>query len=117
MEDLYISLLQVSSARPTINDVFSFAGMKQLVNTIDTEPDPLSTRWLNAFVGRIFLSLNQTSQIEDVSTAVLRLGGEVETDWQKIIDKIKLKLTKVQRPAWLGEIVIDEVHVGKTPPM
>jgi hypothetical protein len=67
MEDLYISLIQVSSTHPTITDVFSFAGMKQLVNTIDKEPDPLSTRWLNAFVGRIFLSINQTRQIETVS--------------------------------------------------
>lgn len=67
MEDLYIALVQVSASHPTITDVFSFAGMKQLVNTIDTEPDPLSTRWLNAFVGRIFLSLNQTRQIENVS--------------------------------------------------
>jgi hypothetical protein len=67
MEDLYIALIQVSATRPSIRDVFSFAGMKQLVNTIDTEPDPLSTRWLNAFIGRIFLSVNQTRQIENVS--------------------------------------------------
>lgn len=74
MEDLYISLIQVSAAQVSYSNVFSSAGMKQLVDTIDSEPDPLSTRWLNALFGRVFLSLNQTRQLEEVSHARTSLG-------------------------------------------
>lgn len=68
MEDWYIALLQASSQRPTTADVYSVSDMRALVDTIDTEPDPIPMRWLNAMVGRMFFGLYKTEAVEQVCT-------------------------------------------------
>jgi hypothetical protein len=67
MEDWYLALLQVSVVRPTTTDVFSTADMRALVDTIDTEPDPIPMRWFNAMFGRVFFGLYRTAALEEVS--------------------------------------------------
>ncbi|KIR29806.1 endoplasmic reticulum protein [Cryptococcus deuterogattii LA55] len=64
MEDWYMALLQVSSHPPTFDDVFSIKDMKNMVDTIDTEPDPIPMRWFNAFVGRVFFGFYRTEAFE-----------------------------------------------------
>lgn len=66
-EDWYLALTAVSAVAPTTNEVFSERDMQVLVDTIDTEPDPIPMRWLNAFVGRIFFGLYRTEALEQVS--------------------------------------------------
>ena len=66
MEDWYIALVQASSLRPTTSDVYSVSDMRALVNTIDTEPDPIPMRWLNAMLGRMFFGLYRTEALEQV---------------------------------------------------
>ena len=66
MEDWYIALLQVSSQKATTADVYSLSDMRALVDTIDTEPDPIPMRWLNAMIGRVFFGIYRTEAIEQV---------------------------------------------------
>lgn len=66
MEDWYLALVQASSAKHTIEDVFSASDMHVLVNTIDTEPDPIPMRWLNAMLGRMFFGVYRTQALEQV---------------------------------------------------
>ena len=67
MEDWYIALVQASSLSPDTSSVYSIADMRALVDTIDTEPDPIPMRWLNALLGRIFFGLYRTEALEQVS--------------------------------------------------
>lgn len=71
MEDWYIALLQVSSRPPTFDDVFSSRDMQNMVDTIDTEPDPIPMRWFNAFMGRVFFGYYRTEVFEQVSVQKL----------------------------------------------
>jgi hypothetical protein len=67
MEDWYIALLQASALKPTTSKVYSVSDMRALVDTIDTEPDPIPMRWLNAMLGRVFFGVYKTEAIEQVS--------------------------------------------------
>ncbi|WVQ65855.1 uncharacterized protein L199_004033 [Kwoniella botswanensis] len=101
MEDWYLALLEASSqaAQAKTSEVFESRDMQALVDTIDTEPDPIPMRWFNAMLGRIFFSLCRTEALE-----------------QFIIAKMMKKLTRVNRPSFLGPIVVREVNVGTSPP-
>ncbi|WWD18383.1 hypothetical protein CI109_102833 [Kwoniella shandongensis] len=99
MEDWYIALVQASMQAPTTSEVFTPSDMQSLVDTIDTEPDPIPMRWFNAFLGRVFFALYKTEAFE-----------------QFIIGKIMKKLVRVPRPGFLGPIVVREVNVGTSPP-
>ncbi|WVR06287.1 hypothetical protein IAU60_003317 [Kwoniella sp. DSM 27419] len=100
MEDWYIGLLTVSSQSPTTDHIYDQHNMRVLVDTIDTEPDPIPMRWFNAMLGRVFFALYKTDALE-----------------QFIIGKIMKKLKKVNRPSFLGPIVVSEVNVGTTAPI
>lgn len=67
MEDWYLALTAASALQPTITEVFSENDMQALVDTIDTEPDPIPMRWLNAMLGRMFFGLYRTEALEQVS--------------------------------------------------
>lgn len=64
LEDWYIALLQASSSKSDTKKVFSTGDMQALVDTIDTEPDPIPMRWLNAVLARVFFGLYRTEALE-----------------------------------------------------
>jgi hypothetical protein len=70
MEDWYLALTQASALRPDIDGIFSKSDMQALVDTIDTEPDPIPMRWLNAIIGRLFFGVYRTQALEQVSELV-----------------------------------------------
>ena len=119
LEDWYLALVQASAAHANTDDVFSQSDMQNLVDTIDTEPDPIPMRWLNAMFGRIFFGVYRTELLEQVCVQTRpaicqRIGSQF---MQFIIKKIMKKLSKVPRPSFLGPIVVREVNVGTFPPM
>lgn len=67
MEDWYLALVQVSAQKPTFHEVWHPSHMRSLVDTIDTEPDPIPLRWLNAMIGRMFFSVYKTEALEAVN--------------------------------------------------
>ena len=115
--------MEASAVRPTTADVYSIFDMKALVDTIDTEPDPIPMRWLNAMLGRVFFGLYRTEALEQVrfpscrGMGLSRYQGGVADENQFIISKIMKKLSKVPRPSFLSPIIVREVNVGTFPPM
>lgn len=124
MEDWYHALLQASllpdSNLPTkqpdrgpfdplqrtfgrlddpIGPTFSREDMASLLVSLDSLPDPLPLRWLNALVGRIFFSVYRTAWLEDY-----------------IISKMMKKINRVKTPGFLGDIKVEQVDVGRRAP-
>ncbi|OAV89269.1 hypothetical protein PTTG_08918 [Puccinia triticina 1-1 BBBD Race 1] len=79
--------------------LFDSQDMAKLLEGIDQQPDPIPMRWMNAMLGRLFLSSYRTHALEN---------------W--IIDRIMKKLAKVQTPTFLSAINVREVNVGSTTP-
>ncbi|KAA1139090.1 hypothetical protein PGTUg99_035787 [Puccinia graminis f. sp. tritici] len=79
--------------------LFDSEDMAKLLEGIDQQPDPIPMRWMNAMLGRLFLSSYRTHALEN---------------W--IIDRIMKKLAKVQTPTFLSGIKVREVNVGSTTP-
>ncbi len=82
-----------------IGSTFSQHDMASLLVSLDSLPDPLPLRWLNALVGRIFFSVYRTAWLENY-----------------IISKMMKKINRVKTPGFLGDIKVVEVDVGRRAP-
>lgn len=71
-----------------------------LIQNLNSTEGQLTTKWLNAFIGRLFLSLQQTNTLNDL-----------------LREKLYKKLTKINTPGFLDDFVIEEVDVGHAAPM
>lgn len=71
-----------------------------LVQAIHSTEDQLTTQWLNALLGRLFLSLQRTETLKDF-----------------IYGRLYKKLTKINKPGFLDDFVIEKVDVGNSAPM
>ncbi|CAO1631925.1 unnamed protein product [Jaminaea pallidilutea] len=106
-EDWYHALIHASLSpknkedphRDPIGPVFDVSDMQSLLTSLDSLPDPIPLRWLNAMVGRIFYSIYRTAWLE-----------------QYITRKLMKKISRVRTPGFLSDIRVKEVHVGNTPP-
>lgn len=104
-EDFYFSLLR--------NQEQAFAGQNlapkpqrfevkniiSLVQKLHSSEEHLQTRWLNAFIGRIFLGIYKTKDIENL-----------------IREKITKKISRVNRPSFLSKITIQSIDTGDSAP-
>ena len=77
--------MEASAIRPTTADVYSIIDMKALVDTIDTEPDPIPMRWLNAMLGRVFFGLYRTEALEQVRFPLCRDRGPSRNEGRSLI--------------------------------
>lgn len=73
--------------------------MRQLREAIDSEPDPIPMRWLNAMFGRIFLGVNRTQWLQDFITT-----------------KIQKKLSRVELSPKLSPLIVTAVSFSSPPP-
>jgi hypothetical protein len=103
-EDWYLSLLlsslSISSEKPNLFPTIPSSSLQTLLLSIDKPIDSLHSRWLNSFIGRIFLSLHKTKWMED---------------WFRI--KMMKKLNRVKKPSFLSNVQVDSVLVGDTFPI
>ncbi|KAK9768450.1 hypothetical protein K7432_000926 [Basidiobolus ranarum] len=106
-EDWYLGLLKASRIKKNPSEPgiernttdFDHAAIYQLIRTVHSDEHHLQTQWLNAFLGRIFLSIYKTQSIKDY-----------------FIRKIVLKSSKVKKPSFLGDIAVRDLHVGDSMP-
>ena len=82
-----------------VGPIFSVMDMTKLLASLDTVPDPIPLRWLNAMLGRIFFSIYRTAWLEDYVTS-----------------KLMKKISRVKTPSFLSDVKVREVDLGRTPP-
>lgn len=104
-EDFYFALLQNQEARsdapesPPRPQRYDIKHMITLVQKLHSSEEQLQTRWINGLIGRLFLALYKTEQVENFI-------------WKKITKKI----ARVKKPAFLSGIVLRKVDMGEGAP-
>ncbi|KAI2620554.1 hypothetical protein GGR54DRAFT_104572 [Hypoxylon sp. NC1633] len=104
-EDFYFALLRNQGQTFTDQNMapkpqrFEVKNIISLVQKLHSSEDHLQTRWLNAFIGRIFLGIYKTKDIENF-----------------IREKITKKISRVKRPSFLTRITIQGIDTGDSAP-
>jgi hypothetical protein len=104
-EDFYFALLRnqeqtLGSDRKAPNPLqFKIQNIINLVQKLHSSEDQRETRWLNALLGRIFLGVYQTKDLENFI--------------RKMITK---KISRVKRPSFLSGISLRRVDTGDAAP-
>ncbi|AMD18805.1 HBL097Cp [Eremothecium sinecaudum] len=71
-----------------------------LIQIVHSTEGQFSTKWLNALINRLFLSLQQTEMLNNL-----------------LKDKIHKKLTKINKPGFLDDFHIEHIDVGTLAPI
>jgi hypothetical protein len=105
-EDFYHAMLQSqdhrghSSRSPPAPLKFDTPDMVKLVQQLHASEENLNTRWINALIGRLFLALYKTDDVE-----------------RFIWTKITKKIARVPKPALISRISLQKVEMGTLPPV
>lgn len=78
---------------------FDVKHMISLVQKLHSSEEHLQSRWLNAMIGRIFLGIYKTPDLENF-----------------IREKLTKKISRVKRPAFLSSIEIRKIDTGEAAP-
>ncbi|KAL4805459.1 hypothetical protein BDV18DRAFT_140920 [Aspergillus unguis] len=104
-EDFYFALLQnqtkttISSDRPPKHQGFDVKHIVTLVQRLHSSEEQLQTRWINAVLGRIFLALYQTPEMEEF-----------------VRTKIIKKISRVNKPSFISKIGLQSIDMGNGAP-
>ncbi len=104
-EDFYFALLQNQDQIAGAPDSpprplqFDAKHIIKLVQQLHSSEEHLQTRWVNGLIGRLFLAIYKTSEIEEV-----------------IRKKITKKISRVKKPAFLSDIVLQKIDLGEEAP-
>ncbi|KAG6069148.1 hypothetical protein E4U32_004011 [Claviceps aff. humidiphila group G2b] len=104
-EDFYFALLKSQEqtfgfeSNPPIPKGFEVKNIISLVQKLHASEDHVHSRWLNAILGRIFLAVYKTRDLENL-----------------IREKITKKIARVKRPSFLANITIQRIETGETAP-
>ncbi|KAI0385005.1 hypothetical protein F5Y04DRAFT_246645 [Hypomontagnella monticulosa] len=104
-EDFYFALLRNQEQTFAGQNVapkpqrFEVKNIIALVQKLHSSEEHLQTRWLNAFIGRIFLGIYKTKDIENF-----------------IREKITKKISRVNRPSFLSKIRLQGIDTGESAP-
>ena len=104
-EDFYFALLQNQEVKSDASDnpprpqQYDVKHIITLVQKLHSSEEQLQTRWVNALMGRLFLALYKTQEIEDF-----------------VRGKITKKISRVKKPAFLSGIVLQKIHMGDSAP-
>ncbi|KAI0172740.1 hypothetical protein GGR52DRAFT_545831 [Hypoxylon sp. FL1284] len=104
-EDFYFSLLRNQEQTfASLNlapkpQRFEVKNIISLVQRLHAAEEHVHSRWLNAFIGRIFLAMYKTKDMENF-----------------IREKITKKISRVHRPSFLSSITIQSIDTGDSAP-
>lgn len=104
-EDFYFALLQNQEVKPGNAESpprpqqFETKNIITLVQQLHSSEEQLQTRWINALVGRLFLAMYKTPEVEDF-----------------IRKKITKKIARVKKPAFLSGIILRKIDMGESAP-
>ncbi|KAB8290537.1 hypothetical protein EYC80_010962 [Monilinia laxa] len=103
-EDFYFALLRnqesESTPKPPVPLQYDVKDIISLVQRLHSSEEHLQTRWINALIGRIFLALYKTPEVEDFIRA-----------------KITKKISRVKTPNFLRQIALRNVDMGAAAPV
>ncbi|KAJ5288570.1 hypothetical protein N7478_001600 [Penicillium angulare] len=104
-EDFYFAMLQNqskmrdSASRPPKNQDFDVRHIVTLVQRLHSSEEQLQTRWINAFLGRLFLALYRTPELE-----------------QFVRSKITKKISRVNKPNFISKVGLHKIDMGEGAP-
>ncbi|KAI0405600.1 hypothetical protein F4802DRAFT_177375 [Xylaria palmicola] len=104
-EDFYFALLRNQEQTFAAQNIapkpqrFDVKNIISLVQKLHASEDHMQTRWLNAFIGRLFLGIHQTKDIENMIT-----------------EKLTKKISRVKRPSFLTRVAIQGIKTGDSAP-
>ncbi|CAL8576215.1 hypothetical protein XPA_002106 [Xanthoria parietina] len=104
-EDFYFALLQNQEVKPgdagspPRPQYFDTKDIILLVQQLHSSEEQLQTRWINALVGRLFLAMYKTPEVE----AFIR-------------NKITKKIARVKKPAFISGIILRKIVMGESAP-
>jgi hypothetical protein len=104
-EDFYIAMLQNqnrlwdSADRPPKPQEFDTKHIVTLVQRLHSSEEQLQTRWINAFLGRYFLALYRTPELEEF-----------------VRSKIVKKISRVNKPNFISKIGLQRIDMGEGAP-
>lgn len=112
-EDWYFQLINatkdeqrnsnVSPLNPTLSANVAHLNthdMLYLIQNLNSTEGQLHSKWFNALIGRLFLSLQQTDTLNDY-----------------IYKTVCKKLSKINKPGFLDDLVVEDVDVGSCAPL
>ncbi|KAJ5772131.1 hypothetical protein N7520_002660 [Penicillium odoratum] len=104
-EDFYFAMLQNqtkignSADRPPKHQEFDVKHIVTLVQRLHSSEEQLQTRWINAFLGRMFLALYRTPEMEEF-----------------LRSKITKKISRVNKPNFISKIALQRIDMGEGAP-
>lgn len=104
-EDFYFAMLQNQSKmrdsadRPPKHQEFDVKHIVTLVQRLHSSEEQLQTRWINAFLGRLFLALYRTPEVEEF-----------------LRSKITKKISRVNKPNFISKIGLQRIDMGEGAP-
>jgi hypothetical protein len=104
-EDFYFALLRNQEQTVTAETKaptpiqFDVKNIISLVQKLHSSEEHMQTRWLNAVIGRVFLGVHKTKDMENF-----------------IREKLTKKISRVKRPAFLSNIAIKAIDTGNSAP-
>ncbi|SPQ19741.1 2210538d-24ce-4480-9233-a115c7cf385e [Thermothielavioides terrestris] len=104
-EDFYLALLRnqeqtlAAESRTPTPIQFDVKNIISLVQRLHSSEEHMHTRWLNAMIGRVFLGVHKTKDMENF-----------------IREKLTKKISRVKRPAFLSNIAIKAIDTGESAP-
>jgi hypothetical protein len=105
-EDFYFALLRNQERRPNATDnppvplQYEVKDIITLVQRLHSSEEHLQTRWINAIIGRVFLALYKTTEVENY-----------------IRSKITKKISRVKTPSFLSRIALKKIDMGEAAPV
>ncbi|KAH7019636.1 hypothetical protein EDB80DRAFT_563000 [Ilyonectria destructans] len=104
-EDFYFSLLKNqeltlgTDKKGPVPMQFDVKNIISLVQKLHSTEENIHSRWVNALLGRVFLGIYKTRDLENF-----------------IREKLTIKISRVKRPSFLTNITIQKINTGESAP-